>query len=53
MVIDWTMSAFTGFATNEAIWAPYDITITFNAITKSAALHVYENWSWVATCENV
>lgn len=54
MSIDWTMSAFTGFVTNEAIWAPYDIEITFKAIAAGTVTkHVYENWSWVATCTNL
>jgi len=53
MSIEWTMSAFTGFGATEAIYAPFDIAITFKAIANAAvSKHVYENWAWVATCTN-
>lgn len=53
MSIEWTLSAFTGFAATESIYAPFDIAITFKAIANAAvSKHVYENWAWVATCTN-
>jgi len=54
MSIDWTMNGFTGFASGESIYAPFDITITFTAIAnRDTNKHVYENWQWVATCTNI
>jgi len=53
MSIEWTLSAFTGFAATDNIYAPFDIAVTFNKIDNAAVSgHVYENWAWVATCTN-
>jgi len=52
MELTWTMDSFTEYADGDMILAPYDIVLTFDAIADSAGGHEYENWSWVASCEN-